>query len=127
MRAFVIPWIRRKRPVDDLALGVAAPATPVIRYVNLLLLTMHKENSLTRELHASTGLPPLEIDGERLAPGQFDKVINRLKILCRLDPVTYPAPTEGTTSIGIYGRDYALVCLFDDQSDRRCVIHLQQR
>jgi len=62
---------------------------------------------------------------EEVPPGEldFDRIINRLKVLAGLDPVIYKEPRKGKISLRIHGTWYHLDITFTDSvADSQCEI-----
>jgi hypothetical protein len=98
-----------------------ADKPPAVRYANLLLYYMVKNNTGTQVLSESESLPPL---AEEVAPPPFDRLLNRLTVMSGLDPVTYPAPVEGSISLSVAGAMFRAKTMFDDASNDRCRISM---
>jgi len=98
-----------------------------IRYVNFLLYNMFQNREAVRILRRSEPPLPLTVSGKQRAAPSFDELINRLKILTRLEPVMSPTPKSGTTSLVIRLIECELHCRFDDHSDECCRIELKRK
>ncbi|MCU0917278.1 MAG: hypothetical protein MUC88_22345, partial [Planctomycetes bacterium] len=100
---------------------------PAKHWVNLLLLHMyHSVDHLT--LRRSQGIPSLPLDDDLpLAELDFDKIINRLKVLSGLDPVTFREPRRGKVRLCISGTWYRVDTVFTDTAaDSQCEITMQR-
>jgi hypothetical protein len=125
---------RRKKTIDfteiDLnALKELREASPAKVWVNLLLLHMCRNSVSSLTLQRSKGIPPIPLE-EEVPPGgfDFDRIINRLKVLAALDPVAYKEPRKGKISLCIHGTWYDLETTFTDSvGDSRCEITAQRR
>jgi hypothetical protein len=47
----------------------------------------------------------------------FDQIINRLKIMSGLDPISYTEVKEGCHKLLIHGKSYTANMIFDDSAD----------
>lgn len=120
---------RRTRPGDpgeiDLdELKELTEASPAKTWVNLFLLHLCEDPSGSFTFQKSKGIPPVSHE-EEVPPGgfDFDKIINRLKVMAGLDPVVYAEPRKGRISLCIQGIGYHLDTTFVDSStDSRCEI-----
>jgi len=120
---------RRKKTIDfteiDLnALKELQEASPAKAWVNLFLLHMCRDSVSSLTLQRSKGIPPIPLE-EEVPPGgfDFDRIINRLKVLAGLDPVIYKEPRKGKISLCIQGTWYHLDTTFTDSvADSQCEI-----
>ena len=84
----------------------------VVRYVDALLLRL-AEQRLEMTLSASDPLP--ELEGSREDLPSFEQVVNRLKVLSGLNPVTNSRTVSGRFTHWQRGRWYDVVTHFDDR------------
>jgi len=92
--------------------------------VNLFLLHLCRDSGGSHTLRKSKGIPPIPHD-EEVPPGgfDFDRIINRLKVMSGLDPVICKEPRKGKISLDISGISYHLDTTFvDSGDDSRCEI-----
>src|ERR1051325_2470763 len=97
---------------------IQEPVHPAETYVNLFLLEMLQADKCKQLVQASVPLPILRDN----VPPDFARFRNRLKIMARLDPVTYSTPKNGTFEIAIdrkengqwYDCRYRVSLLFTD-------------
>jgi hypothetical protein len=107
-------------------------ATPVTRYVNLLLYQMFREGAKTRVLRRSEPLPALTVESETITAPPLEDVLDRLKFMTGLDPRTRRTPIESTIRLTFGGTEpsagvpHNVVCQFDDKSDTCCQIRLER-
>ncbi len=117
---------RRKMTLNGVPIERAAGSSPVIRYVNMILYGMFKNDIGSRILRQSEYLPPIAELGEQLQPPPLDAAINRLKIMAGLNPGIYSKPVEGAIQLTIGGTDCRVLCRFDDSTDDRCDITMEK-
>jgi hypothetical protein len=103
---------------------VTPDSPPAIRYVNLLLYHMVKNDTDTQILREAESLPSLAGELGAVSPPPLDRLLNRLKVLSGLNPVTYPAPVEGSIPLCIGGEMFRAKTFFDDASNDRCRISM---
>ena len=95
---------------------------PTVRYANMMLLLMAKRGVFPAKLRLSGALPPfsecpgIDYDAEEFASVDYPHVINRLKVMCQLNAVSYKEPVEGKFElvIGNVGT-FQVHCSFDDR------------
>jgi hypothetical protein len=108
------------RPAADAEDGSASR----MDYVDALLALMVKKSQLTLRLTASEPLPAI---GASPAPS-FQAVVNRLKVLSRLNPVVYAKPVQGKIEVTHRAHVLVYTTVFDDKADApACVITLRIR
>jgi hypothetical protein len=127
MLKFIRDWYERKMLAEMGAVVDAAPCPPGILYVNLLLFQTIQQNRTALVLNKREPLPAVTEMAPLPPDVTFEKVINRLKVMCALNPVAFPSPQSGTCSIGCLGRDYVISCQFDDQQEAVCTISIAAR
>ena len=98
-----------------------------IRYVNAILYNMFQEKIRAKVLKRSEPLPLLSARGEKFKAPAFHGLIDRLKFMSGLNPVTYPAPVSGTTTLIISHVQCEVCCRFDDDSDECCRMELKRK
>lgn len=96
-------------------------AGPVICYVNCLLVGMCRttDRSRTIRIRQSEPMPPqtpLHFT-EPIETSDYSKVINRLKIMSDLNPITYQEPMEGRFSLTALGKEWQARVHFEDTAD----------
>jgi hypothetical protein len=100
-----------------------------IEYVDALLGMMLKKSLFSLHLTAADPLPLVgNVNGFVSTPPNYQAVINRLKVMARLNPVLYAAPMPGKIEIpcGSYILVYEL--RFDDKAaPPACLINLRVR
>lgn len=116
----------RNPTLNGVPIERAMPSTPVIRYVNLILYQMFHDGTDRRLLQESEALPIISEFGGDIQPPSFEAVVNRLKVMARLNPVKYPKPTDGSLQIWIGGHECRVLCRFDDGADSRCEIRMEK-
>jgi hypothetical protein len=119
---------RRGDPIDPNELKVLSERSPVKVWVNLLLLHMYKDSVSSLVLQKSKGIPPIPLE-EEVPPGgfDFDKIINRLKVMSNLDPIACPKPCQGEFPLMIQGVPYTVSTTFvDTGADPRCEITMRK-
>ena len=121
--------MRKKRgdSIDLNELQELKERSPAKHWVNLLLVHMyHSVDHLT--LRRSQGIPSLPLDDDLpLAELDFDKIINRLKVLSGLDPVTFREPRRGKVRLSIHSVWYRVDTVFTDTAaDSQCEITMQR-
>ena len=63
---------------------------------------------------------------ERDVP-RFELIVNRLKVMSDLDPVTYPSPLHGRIGLTVRGEPYDVEVGFDDTADNgTCEIRIRK-
>lgn len=87
---------------------------PAVCYTDLLFLDLAKDLGREWLLRRSQPLPVPTTGGLPGDPPDFAHVVNRLKILCGLDPVSYPRPIEGTIELVVGGIHVVVRACFDD-------------
>lgn len=97
--------------------------SPAKKYVNLLLLVMARNDVHEVVLNSTKALPPLKIDPDAEIP-PFKSVVNRLKVMASLDPVTYQHPKEGRIELTVGSDPLAVHVRFVDAGPERSV-HLR--
>jgi hypothetical protein len=120
---------RRKKTIDlteiDLnELKELSDASLAKAWVNLLFLHICKDSGNSLTLQKSKGIPPIPLE-EEVPPGEldFDRIINRFKVMAGLDPVIYREPRKGKISLRIHGTWYCLNATFiDSVADSQCEI-----
>jgi hypothetical protein len=105
---------------------IEEPATPVNRYVNLLLLQMSESDSCTKVLSRSEKLIPLTDGSKIIQPPSINAVLKRLKELCGIKRKAHSSPIEVTIPVTIQGRTFNIQCLFDESSDICCRIKMER-
>lgn len=113
---------KRKESIDLNELKELREASPVKTWVNLLLLHISRESVNSFTLNRSNGIPPIPFD-EEVPPGgfDFDKIINRLKVMSNLDPVHFKTPRKGAIHLTIHGIQCKVdLTFFDSQANSRC-------
>ena len=55
------------------------------------------------------------------------KVVNRLKVMCGLNPVTLAKATEGQIRFNCLGKDFLANCRFDDAGEVKCSIRIHEK
>lgn len=103
-----------------------AQMKPVRKWVGLFLIHMHQKSIDSFTLQKSKGIPAFPLDDEVSKEEiTFTKIINRLKVMCGLDPVVYSNPQEASTMINICGKVYQIKTTFSDNTeDQLCNIQL---
>ncbi len=101
--------------IDLNELKELAKASPAKAWVNLLLLHICKDSGSSFTLQRSKGIPPIPLE-EEVPPGEldFDRIINRLKVMSGLDPVIFKEPRKGKISLCICGTWYDVNTTFID-------------
>ena len=118
---------RREDTLSGVPIERAAPSTPVIQYVNMILYRMFQDGTTSRMLRQSGPLASVAELGTELTAPPLDAVVNRLKIMAGLNPVMYPKRVEGTIQLTIGGTECRVNCRFDDSADDRCSIRLEKK
>jgi len=125
---------RRKQPdsldeIDLNELKELSEASPAKAWVNLFLLHMCRDSVGSLTLQRSKGIPPIPLEEEVPSGGfDFDRIVNRLKVLAGLDPVIYKKPRKGSISLCIAGTWYQVNATFvDSVSDSCCEITAHRR
>ena len=98
--------------------------TPAKKWVNLFLQHMFESHLKSVILKKSEGIPPIHLEDE-LPEGEldFNKIINRLKVMSGLDPVIFKKLYEGNIPMCIYGIWYnAKTTFIDSDNDSKCEI-----
>jgi hypothetical protein len=97
-----------------------------VKYVDALLAMMVRKSIFILRLKASEPLPSIENGDNAFAPAPaYPSVINRLKVLSRLNPVIYAEPVQGIIEVqrGPHLLVYTL-CFEDKAVPPFCDIHL---
>jgi len=97
---------------------------PVILYVNLMLFAAAGNADRTLELRRDSPLPDV---GEGVPTPDMAKVVNRLKVMCGLNPVTLAKATEGQIRFNCLGKDFLANCRFDDAGEVKCSIRIHEK
>ena len=96
--------------------------SPVVRYVNCMLLDMAAKDRFPQTLTISGVLPKLStkagqwLTAEDLNAVDLPHAINRLKVMCQLDPIQYKEPITGQFLLRIAKRDFVVYVCFNDRS-----------
>lgn len=99
-----------------------------IRYVNLLLYQMERENTASLMISQSELLPMVSGLEEGSPLPEFAQARNRLKVMSGLNPSTYQEPVVGTITILIAGAQHIAEVHFDDKAeDPFCQIKLRKK
>ena len=97
-------------PADETRESSAVPNE--VRYVNLLLFAMCKDDRsqvILRRSHPLPMFPELEHTPD------FSHVCNRLKVMCNLELIRSEEPIEGNIQLSISGTQFAIRSYFDEQ------------
>lgn len=119
---------RRKDSIDPDKLMELSDASPIKTWVNLLLLHMYRDSLSTLTLQKSKGIPSIPLE-EEVPPGEldFDRIINRLKVMSGLDPVVFKEPRQGEISLTIHGTGYTVSTTFvDSGTNPRCELTVRK-
>ena len=111
----------------ELGLAPSPDPTPAVLYANHILVDLITRKTKSITLVESQGLPsiPTTDDGDCSEPADFTHVVNRLKIMVELDPVSYKEPVHGLMAILKDDMEYIIRMDFDDRPpDSSCVITL---
>jgi hypothetical protein len=122
-------WFRSSNKLAGSSASVPDESASRIEYVDALLNLMLKKSLFNLRLTASAPLPCVE-ENEALAddPPNYQAVINRLKVMSRLNPVLYSAPVQGKIEIKRGPHVLVYETHFDDKSTSpSCVINLRIR
>lgn len=96
---------KRRRPGDatDLSdLRNFVESNPVKKYVNCLLLALVKQGEGEHRFSQPEPLPaPPRLSREDYEQASFAHVVNRLKVMSQLDPVTYHEAKEGKIELHV--------------------------
>jgi hypothetical protein len=106
------------------------PIPPATRYVMQLLESMLDERREGVTLRQSEALPSVRghAGADSATMPQFSEVVNRLKFLARLNPVTYPDGTEAEFSCELRSRPSTVhLCFHDSGSDPACTIRVRRK
>jgi len=87
---------------------------PAVCYTNLLFLDLAEDLGREWLLRRSQPLPVPAAGTSPADLPDFAHVVNRLKILCGLDPVNYPRPVEGTIKLRVGAADVVVQARFND-------------
>jgi hypothetical protein len=115
---------KRKDSIDLDDLKELSERSPAKYWVNLLLMHMCRDSVSSFTLQKSKGIPPIPGE-EHMPPGgfDFDKIINRLKVMSDLDPVTFKEPRHGKIALLVHGTSYNVSTTFvDSVADSQCTI-----
>lgn len=116
----------KKKPKDVVDLDcsrtdikVVDLSTPAVSWVNSLLMYLYKNSVSDFTLKKSEGIPPVPLEDDELPKGEitYDQIINRLKILSGLDPISYAEVKKGYHKLLIHGKSYTANMIFDDSED----------
>jgi hypothetical protein len=102
---------------------------PGKEWISLFLLYMFNESMSSFTLQKSSGIPPIPLEDE-ISEGElsFDKIINRLKVMCELDPVAYKKTHEGSFPVTVHGKNYTIkVTFFDTAADPSYKIQITEK
>jgi len=98
---------------------------PTKIYLNSLILNMFRAGTVSCMLIESEPMPQIP-DYDKEMP-TFEHLMNRLKVLCQLDPVRYPLPKQGKVELMLSNHIYFLHASFDDcAADRSVEIRLEK-
>jgi len=122
--------VRRKRKdsIDLDELKELRARSPVKTWVNLLLLHICKDAVGSFTLQKSKGIPPIPFE-EDVPPGgfDFDKIINRLKVMSGLDPVVFKEPHQGEIPLTIGDTLHTVSTTFVDAgTNPRCELTMRK-
>ena len=120
---------KRKDSIDLSDLKILSDVTPAKVWVNLLLLHMYKDSVGSFTLNKSKGIPSIPLEDE-VPEGEldFDKIINRLKVMSGLVPVIYKEPHKGEIPLMLSGTRYTANTIFVDSGDNpKCEIIMSRR
>lgn len=120
---------KRKKPISPCEIDLdefkaLQEASPSKVWVNLFLLHLCRDSESSFTLQKSKGIPPIPFE-EEVPPGgfDFDKIMNRLKVMAGLDPILYKEPQKGKISLCICGVWHHLDTTFvDSVDDSQCEI-----
>lgn len=110
---------KKKRSSIDLdKLMVMKELSPATEWVNTLLMYMYRESIRHFTLRKSKGIPLIPLDSD-FPDGEisFDKIINRLKVMCGFDPLHFTQEKEEVISLVFAGKSYSVKIRFDDCAD----------
>ena len=93
---------------------VTSAESPAVRYVNALLADL-AEKQTEATLCESENLPAVR--GNVGDPPPFNQVVNRLKFLSGLDPITYSRPVSGSFRHAVRSRAWQVVTSFEDRGN----------
>ena len=103
---------------------------PVIRYVNMLLTDMVARDLPSVTLRPTECPPILEhskSSGPK-DPPEFQKLVNRLKIMSGLNPVQSPTPISGSFDLSLGDNSFTVTIHFEDKTeDPFCTIELERK
>ena len=103
-------------------------AHPVIRYVDDLLWQLRSDASGSVSLRASEPLPHIQGDAQAVSDDvSYETVVNRLKVLCGLQPITYAKSAQGKFERDVRDRKLRVRCRFTDSGpDASCSINVME-
>ena len=91
---------------------------PSARYANLIVIHMAKEGISEMVIKQSSGLPQIEEGKDIFMDVDYHKVINRFKLMCDMNPITYKEKAEGKfgirTPLNGHDHDYDIEIEFHD-------------
>ncbi len=117
---------RRASEVDGIE-RVSRP-DPVVRYVNLTLYNMVKDDETTLAISSTNPLPRLRASSsEYYEAPRFLSVVNRFKVMGGLNPVIYHEPTSSRFELRIAGEAYEVSCCFvDGEGEQTVTINIEK-
>lgn len=125
----LISWFRSSLKTSDPVGPDLDESSDRIEYVDALLKMMLKKSLFSLRLTASEPLPRIEnADGSADSPPNYQAVINRLKVMSRLDPIAYPTPVQGKIEVPCGSHILVYETHFEDKaSPPVCQINLRVR
>jgi hypothetical protein len=120
---------KKKAPLDHVWMDLdLSDQVPEKVWVNLFLLDMFRSKRESVTLNRSQGIPSIPLEDEVPEGGlDFDKIMNRLKVMSGLDPIVYRTRREGKFSLGVSGIYYTARTTFvDSDKDSMCTITISK-
>jgi hypothetical protein len=119
---------KRKDSIELDELRELSDPVPAKEWVNLLFMHMFKTHLESFTLKKSEGIPPIPLEDE-LPEGEldFNKIINRLKVMSGLDPTTFKKTYEGNIRMCVHGIWCTVKTTFvDSDDDSKCEITISK-
>jgi hypothetical protein len=121
----------KKRDSFDLdELKELVPQTSAKNWVNSLLMHMYQDSIKDFILQQCDGIPSIRMSDIDLSEDEldFDKIINRLKIMSGLDPILFSETKRGKIDLVLGGVPYILQTQFiDSASNSICQIRMSKK
>lgn len=126
MRQWLEDWaLRRECAKAGVVLADATESSPAIQYVNLLLFDAVTKGQRGLTLSPTQLLPAPEHWDDGVPIPQTDKLINRLKVMCGINPIHTSSTITGTCQMTVGREEYQFHCEFNDECEPPCAVRIE--